>query len=229
MPKFSVVMPTRNRSKIIGESIKSIIDQTFSDWEFIIVDDSDEDDGTSKIVNDFNDRRIKYHQMPKKNGSGIACARNFGNALAIGEYIVVADSDDINYPDRLELTLQAFKGGADVVYGHYDEWNPDTDEIKKSSGQYEPRDFNLEYFKNYDFIPHPTTAYKRQIALDFPYNSFFRKAEDYDLFSRLAVYGFKFYFINKQIVKYRRHSGSITYTTDSFDYDQKMREFRGWK
>ncbi len=60
-PKISCVMPCRNRQSIIGETIQSIIDQTFSDWELIIIDDhSDPDDDTEKVVKKFNDPRIKF-------------------------------------------------------------------------------------------------------------------------------------------------------------------------
>ena len=223
-------MPTKDRGHLIGESVKSIIDQTFTDWELIVVDDqSSVDDKTSEVLAGFRDERIKYFRQNGDNGYGIAAGRNFGTAMAKGDYIAVADSDDLYYHDRLELSLKEFENGADVVYGHIDFWFPETGEIKRRDDEYTPRVFDPEYFKKYDFIPHPSVSYKRKIALDFPYNSYFKRAEDYDMLSRLYKFGFKFHFVDKPMVKYRKHADSVSaHKEDGVAYDQKVKENRGW-
>lgn len=231
MPEISCVMPTRNRANFIGETIESIINQTFTDWELIIVDDhSDVVDNTEKIVSKFKNNKINYFRLPDANGIGIASARNFGTMMAKGKYIAVTDSDDICYPDRLELTIQEFKKKkTDLVYSDIDMWYEDSGRVVKRSGNYSARVFDLNYFKKFDFIPHPTVAYQRIVALDFPYNSYFRRAEDYDFISRLYKYGFKFSFIPKSLVKYRIHENSITMLkSDGIHYSQKVRESREW-
>jgi glycosyltransferase involved in cell wall biosynthesis len=231
MPKISCVMPTRNRAGLIAESIRSILDQTEKDWELIIVDDhSDLADKTEEVIGRFSDNRIKYFRLPDGNGMGTASARNFGNHLASGKYIAVVDSDDICYPNRLALTLAEFKKGADLVYGVIDVWDGNDSEVKIRDDKYAAREFDLEYFKQFDFIPHPTVAYKKEIILNFPYNSFFKKAQDYDLLSRLHHHGFKFNFITTPIVKYRQHLESNTrMPSDGIDYAKQVRINRGWK
>jgi glycosyltransferase involved in cell wall biosynthesis len=224
-------MPTKNRQDLIGESIKSIINQTEKDWELIIVDDhSDEGDKTEEVVKSFADDRVKYFKLKDENGLGIAAARNFGNQMASSDIIAVMDSDDLAYPERAEVTLAEFnKGGIDIVYAKIHMWYPETNKIENRPENFEARDFNLEDFKLHDFIPHSTSAYKRKIALEFPYNSFFRMAEDYDMFSRMYVHKYNFSFINKHLVKYRVHDDQVMHKAGfSFKYALMVVENRGW-
>jgi glycosyltransferase involved in cell wall biosynthesis len=216
---------------MIGESIKSIIDQSFADWELLIIDDhSSADDKTEEVVKSFTDDRIKYFKLEDENGIGISSARNFGTVISTGEIIVVADSDDLYDKKRFELTVEMFnKSGCDLVYGDIEKWDPETGKIGDRGAEYRVRDFDLGHFKKYDYIPHPTVAYKRQIGLDFPYNSFFRRAEDYDFLARLVQHGYKFFFINSVLVRYREHKGSVTHEKSlKFDYSEIARKNRGW-
>lgn len=230
-PRISCVMPTRNRGKIIGETIKSIIDQTFKEWELIVVDDhSGIFDNTEKVIKTFNDSRIIYQKLNDENGIGISSARNYGNIIAKSDIIAVGDSDDIYYKYRFEETIKSFgTNKADLVYGDIEVWQMRDNIIRTRSEDYKAREFDFEKFKQYDYIPHPTVAYKRKIALDFPYNSFFRRAEDYDLLARLAEHNFKFHFVNKPFVKYREHKGSISHQKNLlFDYTEIVKKNRGW-
>ena len=97
--RVSIVMPTYNRGGVIVNAIRSVIDQTFTDWELIIVDDGSTDN-TERVVKSFYDPRIKYHKI--EHTGYVSKVRNAGNKLAKGEIIVVHDSDDVAFPDRLE-------------------------------------------------------------------------------------------------------------------------------
>jgi glycosyltransferase involved in cell wall biosynthesis len=91
MPKYTIIIPTYNDALKILRSVRSVIDQTFGDWELIIVDDGSTDD-TSKVIQPFlENSRINY--IKKKNG-GVASARNVGAKNSSGEYLVFLDSDD---------------------------------------------------------------------------------------------------------------------------------------
>jgi len=96
--KFSIIIPTFNRSHLISIAIKSVLDQTFSDWELIIVDDGSTDN-TKEIVSGFKDERIKY--IYQKNSERSA-ARNRGIEHANSGWICFLDSDDKYLPDHLE-------------------------------------------------------------------------------------------------------------------------------
>lgn len=225
MIKISCVMPARDRGDLIVDSIKSIIDQTFKDWELIIVDDHSADgDKTEEVVKSFHDERFRYYKLTDENGKGIAAARNFGNAVAVGDYIAVMDSDDVSNPERFEHSLAALeKNGADFVYGELEYWNPKTDDVKLRD-DCKSIPFDADILLKYCYIPHVSCMYKRSVALDFPYNSFFRRGEDYDLFLRLAKTNHKFYFLNEALTKYRMHDDSVTRKgTNLFDYDAKAR------
>jgi len=204
-------MPTRDRGKLIGESIQSLIDQTISEWELIVIDDhSKPGDETKDVIDKFRDDRIKYFVLESSNGTGIAAARNFGNRMASADIVAVCDSDDLNYPERARLTLEKFElPGCDFVYGRIDVWNPETGEIKGRTEGYKEKDFNFNQMLKANYIPHPTCAYKKFLGFDFPYDSFFQVAEDYNLIMRIAKYGYKFSFIDLPLVKNRQHTGSV--------------------
>ncbi len=100
----SVIMPTYNCAKFIGETLDSIKAQTYENWEVIIVDDCSKDN-TKEIVDAYiaQDSRIKYHCL--ETNSGAAVARTTAMKLAEGEYMAFCDSDDLWMPDKLEKQL----------------------------------------------------------------------------------------------------------------------------
>lgn len=102
MPFFSIIIPTYNRAKIISPTILSVINQKFTNWELIIVDDGGKDN-TKEVVDGFNDDRIIYFW--KENGERGA-ARNYGVKQAKGKYVFFLDSDDLIYPNHLQHAFE---------------------------------------------------------------------------------------------------------------------------
>jgi len=98
MPRFSVIIPLYNKEKDIKKTLSSVLAQSFKDFEIIIIDDGSTDNST-KIVNEFNDKRITL--FSKKN-EGVSIARNFGVAKASSEFVAFLDADDYWYPNHLE-------------------------------------------------------------------------------------------------------------------------------
>ncbi|MCF0124927.1 MAG: glycosyltransferase family 2 protein, partial [Clostridia bacterium] len=98
MKKISVIMPAYNAEKTIEKSINSVLSQTFSDFEFLIIDDGSSDN-TKNIIKSFSDKRIRY--IPKING-GVVSAYKLGIMNSDSEYITFLDSDDLYNPDFLE-------------------------------------------------------------------------------------------------------------------------------
>ena len=97
MPKVSVVIPTYNRGRVVGEAIESVLAQTFGDFEVIVVDDGSADDTAEKIAA-IRDSRVRYI---RQSNAGVSAARNRGVAEARGEIISFLDSDDLWKPEKL--------------------------------------------------------------------------------------------------------------------------------
>lgn len=102
-PTVSVIIPTYNRSGFIARAIKSVLDQTYQDFEIIIVDDCSTDN-TEEVLNSFKDHRIRYIKL-KANG-GAQAARNVGIKSASGKYVTFLDSDDAWMPEKLYLQVK---------------------------------------------------------------------------------------------------------------------------
>ena len=102
MPKVSVIIPTYNRSELVREAIASVLAQSFSDFELIVVDDGSED-GTAEAVREFAE--IYYVYQPNR---GVSAARNHGVSLSAGELIAFLDSDDLWQPCKLEQQVAFF-------------------------------------------------------------------------------------------------------------------------
>ena len=98
-PKVSVIMPVYNREKYIASSVQSVLNQSFTDFEFIIIDDGSTD-STYKLIKKFNDKRIIIIRKFENNGN--YSARNEGMKIAVGKYICVMDSDDVAIPNRIQ-------------------------------------------------------------------------------------------------------------------------------
>lgn len=119
MPLISVVMPAYNMESYIGDSMRSVINQTISDWELIIINDGSTDN-TLAIIEPFvaSDSRIK---VITQENSGVSAARNHGLKVATGKYIAFLDADDLYDPRYLELMSEALEQGADMALCKYRE------------------------------------------------------------------------------------------------------------
>lgn len=103
-PKISVIMPVYNtKEEYLREAIESILNQTFTNFEFIILNDGSTDENVEKVIKSYADKRIKY--LYKEN-TGIADTLNFGLSQVKGEYVARMDSDDISLPERFKRQVE---------------------------------------------------------------------------------------------------------------------------
>jgi glycosyltransferase involved in cell wall biosynthesis len=112
MPKVSVIIPTYNRAEYLCSAIRSVLSQTFQDFEIIVVDDASTDN-TNEIVDGFNDSRIKY--IRHETNKGGSAARNTGIKMSSGEYIAFLDDDDEWLPEKLELQVNLMENSSPKV------------------------------------------------------------------------------------------------------------------
>ena len=102
----SVIIPTYNRAKLLKRAIESVLNQTFQDFELIVVDDGSTDD-TKEIVKSFNNQKIIY--IYQENFGGAALPKNVGIKMAQGKYIAILDSDDEWLPEKLQKQVTLFE------------------------------------------------------------------------------------------------------------------------
>jgi len=112
MPTISVIIPTYNRAHLLSRAVLSVLNQTYKDFEIIVVDDASTDN-TYEVVKSFNDPRIKYIHHEQNKGS--AAARNTGIKSARGEYIAFQDSDDEWLPEKLNKQMEIFNRASPQV------------------------------------------------------------------------------------------------------------------
>lgn len=124
----SIIMPSWNTGKFISESIHSVLNQTYTNWELLIVDDCSTDN-TNDVVNTFSDNRIKYFKNEKN--SGAALTRNRAIKEARGEWIAFLDSDDLWKPEKLEKQINFMKkNNYSFTYHEYVKIDEDSNPLK---------------------------------------------------------------------------------------------------
>ena len=121
-PKISIVIPTFNRRRMLSEAIQSVISQTYTNWELIVVDNNSTD-GTMDYMNGLLDSRIKYFRT--SNNGSIAASRNLGVNNSVGDWIAFLDSDDLWYPNKLSACSKFFTKENDFLYHHLERFGED--------------------------------------------------------------------------------------------------------
>lgn len=118
-PLVSVIMPAYNAAPFIEEAISSVIAQTVTDWELIVIDDCSQDD-TCRIISEFVQKDHRIHLLRNAANMGVAKTRNRGMDLCRGQYVALLDSDDYWKPQLLEkMLVRAEETGADIIYCSY--------------------------------------------------------------------------------------------------------------
>jgi glycosyltransferase involved in cell wall biosynthesis len=210
-PLVSVVMVVCNVDRFLGESIESILGQTFKDFEFIIVDFGSIDK-TKAIVSSYaaKDSRVRLHEIPS---CGLAEARNAACSLARGKYIAIMDADDVSVPDRLALEVDFMENnpGVGVLGG--------VTESIDATGR--SLDLQSHYFPSEDHeirtalavccpFCQPTVLIRRKaFILVGGYRAAFAQAEDYDLWLRIAEH-FQCANLTQVVLKYRIHPRQVS-------------------
>ncbi len=206
MSLISVLIAVYNGELYIKNTIQSILNQTYTNFELIIVVNCSSD-STKEILSEINDERIKIYET---NICQLAFNLNYGLLKAKGEYIARIDADDIAMANRLEKQLEVLKNGNyDVVGSNLEFINEDGAVI----GEKKYPEFNKTVRRNIMFaspLAHPSVMYKKSVILNVAGYMNGRVSEDYDLWLRLMRdKNIKFYNIQEKLIKYRIHAGQI--------------------
>ena len=199
---------TYNRAHMLRETIDSILNQTFKDFELIVVDNYSTDN-TEEIIKSYNDKRIRYFK--NKNNGLLAVNRNFAVKKSKGWYIAICDDDDIWLPRKLEKQIPEFEKDEQIglVCSNgfsFNEAGKQGKMVKSISGY-----FTFENLLINNTIICPSVIFKKNILEDigiFDESREILTGEDYELWLRIAK-KYKIRYIGTPLVKYRTHAGSL--------------------
>ena len=212
LPLVSILMCAWNVEAYIGEAVNSVLDQTYKNFELIIVDDGSTDK-TKRVIKGFDDSRIKYFY---KKHTGLADSRNFALSKCKGDYSIIIDSDDIVSPMLLEREIQIFLAHPDediVVFSNL--------ELIDSEGKKTGTIWNYHNYFSHEIIPALFQAGKNivpEATMMIPkaisentgeYNTKI-KDSDNEYIARLARYVSRFVSTKEPLYSYRRYAGSLS-------------------
>ena len=210
--KVSIILPTYNRASMLNKAIDSTLNQTFKDFELIIVDNYSTDN-TESVVKSYDDKRISYFK--NQNNGLVSINRNYGIQKSCGEYIAFLDDDDLWLPEKLEKQVKLLDSNKKLglVYSRSyvidDRGNPAKPTYFRGIKLRRGHVFNELLVSN--FIPQLTVLTRRD-ALDKvgKFDLQYKIAQDYDLWLRIANH-YTVDFIDQPLAKYRFHKESESY------------------
>ncbi len=201
----SIITPSYNTASYIASTIESVLNQTYVNWEMIIVDDCSTDNTDDVVAMYLHDKRIKY--LKNKKNSGAAVARNYALREAKGKWIAFLDSDDIWLPQKLEIQISFMKkNNYAFSYTNYSQ----IDEYGNSNGKYVtgPRKITRRKMFDYNWLGCLTVMYDATV-IGLIQIADLRKNNDYAMWLRVCKKS-DCYLLNKDLARYRIRSGSVS-------------------
>jgi glycosyltransferase involved in cell wall biosynthesis len=206
-PHVSIIIPTYNHGHLIGDCLDSLRSQTIDDWEAIVVNNFSTDN-TEEVISKLNDPRIQV--VTFKNNGVIAASRNRGAKVAKSAFLAFLDSDDIWYPNKLELCLNGMQTGYTILC-HAERWVGENG--LNRIVRYGPT--NRAKYERLLFDGNCLSTSAVILSTDlfnsvggFSEDPSFITAEDYDLWLRISLLGNDVGFINDVLGEYRLHGGN---------------------
>jgi len=212
VPTVSVIIPVYNQGRFVGQAIDSVLSQTFTDCEIIVINDGSTDE-TAQILAGYGDRIRVVTQA----NFGLAAARNSGLRSSQGGLIGFLDADDLWYPEMLSTTVSHLQRRSDVdlVSGAWDYIDESGQTIegttKPSNLQTKVRaDLLRELAMGNLFPVHALLIRRKCFDCCGFFDTSLEAMEDWDLWLRMAIHGHKLDLIDVPVARYRRHSGCMT-------------------
>lgn len=217
-PFFSIVVPTYNRAHLIAKAIDSVLAQTYTDWELLIVDDGSKDN-TREVVTAYTDLRVKYIYQQNAERSA---ARNNGIKQAQGTYICFLDSDDYYLPNRLKLLYTELEKRNFPVAAFYTGLVFDVNGVLSNFEQPLAEVATLDYIAT-STIHSQQACIHTAILQQYHYDTAFHIGEDMELWLRIvAQYPF-YYFDNQFTVVVLEHDNRSVNTRKYNTYPDRLR------
>ena len=208
MPLISIVVPTYNRKDYLRLCLQAIQNQSYPNYEIVVMDDGSTDDTCKMVMSEFPQVRYFYQQ-----NAGTAAAKNAAVSMAQGEYIVFIDSDDVFLPDAVEKLYHALPQDQAMAcsYGHYLTIDADGNlQTTKNKIKHFPSGMILKDLLRHIIVTNCGTMIPRQLFLDVGgFDCDLRVAEDYKLFLTIAEH-VPFYAVQDPIYLRRRHNSNLS-------------------
>ena len=214
-PLISVITPVYNCESFVEQSIRSILNQTFTDFELLIVDDCSTDK-TLEVVKSISDHRIKVYQFYQNHGCGYG-RNHLIKKYSICDFIAIHDGDDISHADRLEKEFDFLVHNTKIFC--VGSWAKKIDIEGKEIGimSYPPAENDkilINLLSHCCPIIDPSTMYRKDIFLKLHgYNirdEYVKLVPDLDLWCRAAIDGYKFHNIQSELISYRLNPNGVT-------------------
>ena len=202
MNSVSIIMPLKNGMPFLKETLDSIKNQTFSNWELLIID-ANSIDGSLELIKSYNERRFKV--ITKDLGPGLA--RNYGISVAKGEYIAFVDADDVWDQEKLDIQLAAMINNNFLfTYTNYCWIDNTANFIGKN--KYFISKMNFHKFFSKRIIVMSSVMVKKKILKDLNFNDYDGYAEDLFFHGKILQKGIEAIGIDKYLLSYRKHEKS---------------------
>lgn len=226
-PKVSVIIPTYNRAHLIKDAVESVLNQTYQDFELIVIDDGSTDN-TREVLAVYKDKLTYIYQ----DNQGRSSARNHGIKLAQAEFIAFLDSDDVWFPDKLERQVPILESAPpDVVLVHGYKCIVDQNlqlvpgwelKLRKSYTLAEKGEETYENYLYFNCIFTSSILVRKTAIIEIDgYDASIGSLEDLDLYLRLLLKGYNFTFISEPaLIKYRWHEYNTDERSSKFGYLQ---------
>lgn len=210
--KVSIIIPNYNRANLIGETLDSIVGQTYENWECIIVDDGSTDNSI-EVIKTFEekDQRFKLYVRPKDYPKGANACRNIGMKKSVGDYIIFFDSDDLMVENHVEKKLQTIiEGNSDFVISKTEYFNNPENNNPINYRQLGILEITSDHFimKKINWLTLDVMI-KKDIAKGLSFTEKNQSAEEYNYFVKLVLNSVNAVFINKVLSKRRYHKDSF--------------------
>ncbi len=211
-PLVSIIIPTYNRAHLIGETLDSVLAQTYQNWECIVVDDGSTDN-TDDLMSKYmaKDSRFKYYHRPNDRLQGGNAARNYGIEISKGAYINFLDSDDFIHPRTIEIKVgQAITEDADVVISKHCRNKDSLSSIINTKECFISSTFDRNFILSRNSILIGEPLINKKVLFEVKFDENLVRSQDYDFLLRLFRRKSKYCIIDAVLYCYIENSNGIT-------------------
>ena len=226
-PLISIVIPTFNHVNYLSKALESVLHQTYTNWEAIVIDNHSTDD-TGKVIDKFNDHRIKYLKI--QNNGVIAKSRNIGIKSAKGDWVAFLDSDDLWTNDKLKTCIESINNQVDLIYHDLEVTSNKRTffkgKINKTRQLKKP--VLIDLLVNGNAISNSSVIVRKKILIKIGLmdeNKELIAAEDYNTWLKISNFTDQFLYLPKKLGYYHIHQEGISQKDMSIPTQKATQDF----